>query len=191
LAQRRGRADLASQHYRQALEVDPGFAASRANLARLLFDAGQYWHAKRHFEKLVQVVPMDPSVHAALAETLIRLGRIFEAERIVDGQSQRFPDSVELRVLRARTELRHGRSERAVALLLPLARRDSPARVLALSWLAVAELTRGRPRHAVGAAKAALELDGEAPVARYALATALGRLDHPRARHWLVPAPQK
>jgi Tfp pilus assembly protein PilF len=184
VAEREGRADLASRHYRDALAVDPGFAPARANLARLLFDAGSLWQAKAEFEKLVQVAGHDPLAYAGLAETLIGVGRSREADALVERQLHRFPESPALQVLRARGELRTGNVRAAVARLLPLARGRGEARVQALGWLAVAELVRNRPRHAVGAAQVALRLDDQAPVARHAMATALARLGDPRADAW-------
>jgi len=184
LAERQGRADLASRHYRNALAVDPGFAPSRANLARLYFNAGNLWQAKEEFEKLVQVAAEDPRAHAGLAETLIRVGRSREADRVVARARTRFPKTPALEVLSARAALRAGDVETAIERLLPLTRTESEARVQALSWLGVAELMRGRPHYAIGAAEKALALDDQAPVARHVMAVALGRLGDPRAPDW-------
>jgi tetratricopeptide (TPR) repeat protein len=184
LAERQGRADLASGHYRNALAVDPGFAPSRSNLARLYFDSGNLWQAKVEFEKLVQVAPLDPLAHAGLAETLIRVGRSREADAVVARAQTRLPITPALEVLSARGSLRAGDVDTAIQRLLPLTRRVSEERVQALSWLGVAELMRGRPRHAIGAAEAALALDDQAPVARHVMAVALSRLGDPRALDW-------
>ena len=51
LAERQARPDEASRHYYDALAVDPGFAPSRAPLARLLFDAGMLDDALSQFRR--------------------------------------------------------------------------------------------------------------------------------------------
>ena len=184
LAERQARPDVASQHYYEALAVDPGFAASRANLARLLFDAGMLEQALVQFKRLVEVSANSPEPHVGLAETLLRLGRIDEAEAILGKARERFADSEELTVLAARSAMRVGDVERAVELLSPLAYGMSDAAALALSWLATAELLRGRPRAAIGAAKRALKLDPRSRVATYAMAQALEQLGDPGAFVW-------
>lgn len=177
LDERIGDREGAAAHYRDALAVDPGFAPARLNLARLLFDANDLYHAKAEFAKLTQVAPGLAEAHAGLAETLIRLGRRREAEQVVQTQAPRFPESAELQVLLARSELRNNQTERAVQRLSALARRGDAAAALAFSWLAVAELARHRPRHAIGAAKRALALDASSSVAHHALTAALAEID--------------
>ncbi len=189
LAERVGDREDAAAHYRAALAVDPGFAPTRLNLARVLFDANELYHAKAEFAKLTQVAPDLAEGHAGLAETLIRLGRRREAERIVQSQASRFPESTGLQVLLARSELRSKQIARAVQRLNHIALRGDGDAALAYSWLAIAELAQGRPAHAVGAAKRALALDADSRVARHALAAALTELgavhapagDHPDA----------
>jgi Flp pilus assembly protein TadD len=185
LTERRARPDQASQHYYEALAVDPGFAPSRANLARLLFDAGMLEEALIQFKRLSEVEPQMPQGITGLAETLLRLNREHEAEAVVRLGRERFPDSDELIVLDARTLLRHGLIDQAVELLKPLAYGNSDSAVNALGWLATAELLRGRPEYAAGAARRALELDPDAPVAAYALGQALKTLGDPAAAAWL------
>lgn len=181
LDERVGDREGAARHYRAALAVDPGFAPARLNLARLLFDASELYHAKEEFAKLTQVAPWLAEAHAGLAESLIRLGRRREAEWIIQSQAPRFPESTELQVLLARSELRSRQTDRAVQRLSFLAQRGDGDAALAYSWLAVAELTRNRPAHAVSAAKRALALDADSRVARHALATALAALGDARA----------
>ena len=103
---------------------------------------------------------------------------------MVADASARFPDDPGLVLLSARTALREGRVEQSVELLLPLASRHDDFAAAALGWLATAELSRGQPRRAVGAAKRALALDPEQPVAMRALALALAKLEDPSAAAW-------
>jgi hypothetical protein len=56
--------------------------------------------------------------------------------------------------------------------------------------LATAELLRGDPRRAVGAAKRALELEPSSAVATYAMARALEALGDPSAIAWQRRAQQ-
>ncbi len=99
-----------------------------------------------------------------------------EAEAVTRSARERFPDSPELTVLSARSLLRQGNVTRAVELLTPLGYGRDDVAASALGWLATAELLRGQPRLAVGAAKRALELDPSSPIATYAMAQALAAL---------------
>lgn len=191
LAERQARPDEASRHYYNALAVDPGFAPSRANLARLLFDAGMLDEALIQFKRLSEVAPDSPEAAQGLAETLLRLGRIDEAEAVTRSARERFPDSPELTVLAARSLLRQGNIARAVELLSPLGYGKDDVAANALGWLATAELLRGQPRLAVGAAKRALELEPSSPVATYAMAQALEALGDPAAIAWQRRARQQ
>jgi Flp pilus assembly protein TadD len=102
--------------------------------------------------------------------------------------SRRFPSAPELVLLEARVALREGRHEAACAKLAPLAERHDEIGGAALAWLATAELVRGRPSHATGAALRALELVPNDSVATYALALALAELGSPDAPAWLARA---
>lgn len=190
LAERQARPDVASQHYYDALAVDPGFAPSRANLARLLFDANMLEEALIQFKRLVEAAPDSAEAAQGLAETLLRLGRIDEAEAVAAHARERFPDSAELRVLAARSLLRKGDVSAAIELLAPLGYGHDELAASALGWLATAELMRGDAPASVGAAKRALELEPDSPVATYAMARALEQLGDPAAIAWQRRASQ-
>jgi Flp pilus assembly protein TadD len=191
MCERQARPDQASRHYYEALAVDPGFGPSRANLARLLFDAGMLEEALVQFKRLVEVAPESPEARGGLAETLLRLGRLEEAEAAIRIGRERFPNSPELTVLAARSLMRKGQIDRAVDLLSPLGYGRDDVAAQALGWLATAELLRERPRMAVGAAKRALELDPGSPVATHAMAHALEALGDPAALSWRKRAQQR
>jgi len=184
LAERQARPDEASRHYYAALAVDPGFAPSRANLARLLFNAGMLNEALVQYKRLAEAAPDEPEAAQGLAETLLRLGRVDEAEAVTRLACQRFPEAPELTVLAARSLLRKGNVERAIDLLAPLGYGRDDIAANALGWLATAELLRGDARRAVGAAKRALELEPNSAVATYAMAQALDALGDPSALTW-------
>jgi Flp pilus assembly protein TadD len=188
LAERERRPDLASQHYYEALRVDPGFAPSRNNLAHLLYDSGAYEDALTQFQRLVEVAPDDPHAHAGLAATLLRLGRADEASTIIAHALTFAPSDPELTNLLARLELRRGQIDAAIARLLPLASGRTDTAVNALSWIAAAELARGFPREAVGAAERALALAPDDALASYALGVSLKKLGDPGAQRWLERA---
>jgi Flp pilus assembly protein TadD len=169
LSERERRPDQASQHYREALAVDPGFFAARANLGRLLFDAGLFEDARLTFKKLTEVAPEAAVGHSGLAESLLRLGRLAEAERVIDAASKRFPEDGALLLLSARLALRHGEPDRARALLLPLSEARSDLTPRALAWLAVVELSQGHRTEAERFARRSLLLDPEDGLARHVL----------------------
>jgi tetratricopeptide (TPR) repeat protein len=184
LAERQARPDEASRHYYEALAVDPGFEPARANLARLLFDAGMLEEALVQFKRLVEAAPHSPPAQVGLAETLLRLGRLAEAEAVTTASSLQHPQVPELTVLRARALLRRGEIDKAIELLLPLGYGRDDVAASALSWLGTAELLRHEPRRAVGAAQRALELDPDSPVATFVMARALEALGDPAALSW-------
>jgi len=170
LADQQGRGAEAEEHYRAALKVDPGFAPSRANLARRLFARGQYENAREQFERLMAVAPDAIEGWVGEAETLRQLGRPAQAEDVVARASQRFGDAPALRLLRARQQLERGEWLEAEALLAPLAGSPDAARACsAWAWIAIARLGRQDLEGAREAARAALAIDRDEAVARYAL----------------------
>ena len=188
LEERERRPDLASQHYYEALRVDPGFAPSRNNLAHLLYDGGLYEEALIQFKRLIEVAPDDPHAHAGLAGTLLHLQRPDEAAAVVDKALAFAPDDAELGILAARLEIRAGAFDAAIDRLSPLASGRTDNAVSALSWLAAAELARGRVREAVGAAQRALALAPDDALASFALGVSLKKLGDPGAQRWLERA---
>jgi Flp pilus assembly protein TadD len=185
LAERERRPDLASQNYYEALRVDPGFAPSRSNLAHLLYDGGLYEDALTQFKRLIEVAPADPKAYAGLAATLLHLERVDEATTVIEGALEAAADDPDLLVLAARLQIRHGEFDAAIARLLPLASGRTDVAVNALAWLSAAELSRGRPREAVGAAEKALALAPDDALASYTLGLSLKKLGDPGAKRWL------
>jgi len=188
LAERQRRPDVASQHYYEALRVDPGFAPSRNNLAHLLYDGGLYEEALIQFKRLVEVAPDDPHAHAGLAGTLLHLERVDEAAAVVEHALTFAQSDPELAILAARLEIRRGQFDVAIARLAPLAAGRTDIAVTALAWLAAAELARGHTREAVGAAERALSLAPDDALASYALGVSLKKLGDPGAQRWLLRA---
>ncbi len=170
LADELGRGAEAERHYRAALKVDPGFAPSRANLARRLFARGQYEDAREQFERLMEVAPESIEGWIGEAETLRQLGRATQSESVVARAGERFGDAPALRLLRAREQIERSEWLEAEALLAPLAGSvDTTLVCAAWAWIAVARIGRRDLDGAREAARAALSIDRDDAVARYAL----------------------
>jgi tetratricopeptide (TPR) repeat protein len=170
LADELGHGAEAERHYRAALKVDPGFAPSRANLARRLFARGQYEDAREQFERLMEVAPESIEGWIGEAEALRQLGRPTQSERVVERARERFGDAPALRLLRAREQIERGEWLEAEALLAPLAgSADAALMGPAWAWIAVARLGRRDLDGAGEAARAALSIDRDDAVARFAL----------------------
>jgi tetratricopeptide (TPR) repeat protein len=170
LAEDEGMGEEAELHYRAALKVDPGFAPARANLGRRLFARGQYENAREQFERLVEVAPDSLEGWVGEAEVLRQLGRATKAEEIVALARDRFGDVPALRLLIARAEVERGEWHEAESTLAPLVGGVDRARACAAwSWIAIARIGRGDPDGASEAARAALAIDRDDAVARYAL----------------------
>jgi tetratricopeptide (TPR) repeat protein len=188
LAERERRPDLASHHYYEALRVDPGFGPARANLAHLLYDGGLYEDALQQFKRLVEIAPEAITAHAGLAATLLHLERVPEASEVIENALAVAAEDPELSILAARLEIRRGQFDAAITRLSPLTHTRSDLAVHALSWLAAAELARGRPQDAVSAAERALALAPDDALASYALGISLKKLGDPAAERWLERA---
>jgi tetratricopeptide (TPR) repeat protein len=188
LAERERRPDLASPNYYEALRVDPGFAPSRANLAHLLYDGGLYEEALVQFRRLVEAAPEAIDARVGLAATLLHLERVSEARAVIESALSVAPEDPQLAILAARLEIRAGEYEAAIARLSPLTHERSELAVHALSWLAAAEVARGRPREAVAAAERAIALAPDDALASYALGIGLKKLGDPAADRWLERA---
>jgi Flp pilus assembly protein TadD len=149
-----------------------------------LFVAGHVEHARAEFARAVAAAPNDLRGLVGLVECLLRLGRIGEADAALDQAQLVHPDAPEVVLLLARRALRGDRPDEAAELLAPLARGSGDIAVSALGWLGVAELLRGRPRHAVGAGHRALEMSPEDSLATWVVATGLQTLNDRQAARW-------
>lgn len=176
LAEAQGDGPAAEGFYRDALRVDPGFAAARANLARHLFARGQYENAREQFQRLREVQPGGSDGWAGEAECLLRLDREAEAEAVVAAGREHAGDAPALLLVLARLRLAAGAWDDAEAILAPLTGSDDrPRAAAAWSWIAVARAGRGDAEGSREAARAALAMDRDDPVARYALGASEGR----------------
>ena len=188
LAERERRPDVAAELYREALRVNPGFAPSRGNLARMLFAAGRYDDAREQFLRLVEVAPGELAGRTGLAETLLQLDRDEESDAIVDRALREFGQRPELVILAARRLLRRGDPEGAEAALMPLARANDDNARAAWSWIAMARLARRDDSGAFEACEKAFVLDRNDALATYVVAMGLRANRDRRALTWLERA---
>jgi tetratricopeptide (TPR) repeat protein len=173
LADLAGRGDEAEGYYRAALKIDPGFAPARANLARRLYARGQYENAREQFERLVEVSPGEVEGWAGEIESLLQLGRVSQAEVQLARARERFDGAPALALIEARLLIGRGEWDEAEAQLAPLVGgADRPRAGAAWAWIAVARAGRGDVAGVSGAAAAALAIDRNDPVARFALGLA-------------------
>ena len=157
--------------YRAALAVDPGFAPARANLARRLFERGQYENAREQFQRLREVAPAAAQGWAGVAEALLQLDREAEAEAVIERARAALGDEPSLVLVYARLQLAAGNWDTAEAALAPLVGgNDRTRRAPAWAWIAVARAARGDAAGARQAVDAALAIASDEPVARRALA---------------------
>jgi tetratricopeptide (TPR) repeat protein len=175
LAEAQGDGPAAEGFYRDALKVDPGFAPARANLARRLFGRGQYENAREQFQRLREVEPGAAEGWAGEAECLLRLDREAEADGVVAAGRAHAGDAPALLLVLARLRLAAGAWDDAEAILAPLTGSHDRARAgAAWSWIAVARAGRGDAEGSREAALAALAVNRDDPVARYALSAGTG-----------------
>jgi tetratricopeptide (TPR) repeat protein len=75
----RGNSGEAIEHYRQALQIDPGYANAHNNLGNALFARGEVGQAMAHFRQAVQIDPGYAKAHHNLGNALARRGEVEEA----------------------------------------------------------------------------------------------------------------
>ncbi len=74
-----GLRNRAARAYREALQLDPGFAWAGRELSEILCDAGRFEAARRILLRLLDRDPLDPYTHGFLGDLLRRIGREDEA----------------------------------------------------------------------------------------------------------------
>jgi Tfp pilus assembly protein PilF len=89
LASQEGKPEEAERRYRAALRVDPGFAPSRINLGRLLFERAAFEQSREQFLRLTKVAPDFQEGWTGLCESLLKLDRIAEAQGVLVAARQR------------------------------------------------------------------------------------------------------
>ncbi len=170
LADKEAHGAIAEQHYRAALKVDPGFAPSRVNLGRRLFERGAFEEAREQFLRLTQVAPEVVDGYAGLCDALLRLERMTEAEDVLASARERFGDHPGLVLIEARLLMHDEAFAEAEERLMPITRSaDRPRAAAAWAWIAVARAARDDRAGATSAARNALAINPDESVARYTL----------------------
>ena len=123
---------------------------------------------KRSFSigSLLKSIGVSSDGSVGQAEALIKLGRLREANVLVAESYRHFPKDSRVRILEARRLLRRSDFDGARTLLEPLTRGRGEIAVEALSFLAAAELARGRRMPALALVSRALTLSPNHRVAR-------------------------
>lgn len=166
-----GQPRKAEARYADALAIDPGFAASRANLGRLLFARGAIDEAREQFLRLTQVAPDQSEGYTGLVDCYWKLGRDDEANAILEKAAGRFATIAGVEILLARRALKRGDLDDAEARLVTLTTgADGRFHATAWAWLGVARLAHGDRDGAERAAHEALKRDPHEAVARFVLA---------------------
>ena len=88
---RLGRADLAEQHYRQALKLESSFAPAYVNLADLYRAQQRDEDGERLLREAVRAAPEDPSVAHALGLALVRQHKVDESLGWLKRAAERAP----------------------------------------------------------------------------------------------------
>lgn len=96
LAARIGRLRDSEALLSRALELAPGFAAARANLATVLYKQQKFAEAVVQLDKLVEAGEANPSNDNLRAAALGRIGDYDEAMRLYGDLVQTFPDHAKL-----------------------------------------------------------------------------------------------
>ena len=98
------RPDEALDVFRRAVELDPGNADRRRNLATALFDSRNIDEAALHARQAVALRPGDPAAHDLFGRILAVQGRLAEAQAEFERALQVAPDYQEARENLARLE---------------------------------------------------------------------------------------
>ena len=84
-ARKAGRADEALDHYRSAVELEPGSAELQSVYGLMLLQLGRAVEAEAPLRKAVAIAPAHPAVRMNLAQWLTQQGSLAEALQVVEG----------------------------------------------------------------------------------------------------------
>lgn len=150
--ERRGNADGAIAHYREALHLSPSHIKARTNLGLVLHRQGRYDEAIEHHRKVIELEPSLAAGHLNLAITLLECGRFQEALTEFHEAVRVEPDNPAPAAALATASLRLGRIEDAILYYGRAAKRD-PKSAETLSQLAARLAGEGKLAEADRAAE--------------------------------------
>jgi Flp pilus assembly protein TadD len=84
-ARKAGRADEALDHYRSAVELEPGSAEAQSVYGLMLLQLGRAEEAEAPLRRAVDIAPAHPAVRMNLAQWLAQQGSLEEAVHVVEG----------------------------------------------------------------------------------------------------------
>ena len=84
-ARKAGRAAEALDHYRSAVELEPGSAEAQSVYGLMLLQLGRAAEAEEPLRKAVAIAPAHPALRMNLAHWLTQQGSLDEAVRVVEG----------------------------------------------------------------------------------------------------------
>ena len=96
LARRRDAAEEAVEHYRRALETDPGLLEARLGLATALGRLGRYGEAVQEYRATLEIAPDRLDARLGEATALVLAGRPREARERLEAGLEKTPGSVPL-----------------------------------------------------------------------------------------------
>jgi Tfp pilus assembly protein PilF len=115
-----GETELAIEHLRKALELDPKLSEAALNLSALLLDREQYPEALQAAEQGLAVAPADPGLLQNKAMALLMTGKEAEAAPLFEQVVAKKPDDEGLRFLYAQSLMAAGNQAKAKEQLLGL-----------------------------------------------------------------------
>jgi len=116
---------------RRAIELRPGFAAARRQLARVYAAQGRNDEAIEQFEQMLDADPDEVEARWELVQLQLRLGRLLEADRWAEGGGERFDQQGRWPAARARIAAQRGADRDALRLWELAAAREPTAEYIA------------------------------------------------------------
>jgi tetratricopeptide (TPR) repeat protein len=110
------RKELAIDHYRRALEVEPELIQANFNLALLFAEEGELDAALRHHRAVIKMAPDDVNARKKLADVLVATGELDEAAELLRGVVAKHSRDAMARFRLAEVQYRLGNAKEAVEL---------------------------------------------------------------------------
>ncbi|MBI4637484.1 MAG: tetratricopeptide repeat protein [Candidatus Rokubacteria bacterium] len=166
--------------WRHAIEVDPACALCRNQLGAYLGERGLLGPAIAEFEAGLRRRPDYVGLHGNLGLALLKVGRSSDAVDHFRAVLARYPNNFDARSRLGIALIREGRLGEAVEHLAEAVRLH-PAHAGALTNLGIALTGLERPAEAIPYIERAIAANGQAPLARWALARAYRAAGNPAA----------
>jgi protein O-GlcNAc transferase len=174
-----GLRELATQTYRQAVQLDPRFPGTRYNLGRAYLEAGELERGTAEMREALRLHPDFPEAHQALGMAYTEQGRFAEALAHLERALVLNPDLMVVRNHVGRIYLAQGRLDEAIQTFSALVE-QAPGIAEARHNLAVAYARKGLHERAVEQFREALRLRSDLHAARLDLAMLLLEMRRPQ-----------